>query len=340
MPLSQLTADRIEALTAVFEKLFGGQPQSFALLTGGYSSSSNYRFDMHSKAYALRVMGFDQPIADREQQIRCMQIASTAGITPKVHYADPQHGFVIMDFVSQKPLKESTDWPETVAELLKKLHSLNGAFEPPYQSLFVYMQDLQKRLHSFSLSPILLDYLKNIEITQRLLSKHHTQTSCHNDLNTNNVLFDGNHVYFIDWEAAGLEDPYFDLAMVCTQMMDESPEACLTEQDRFLNCYFGKTPTIYQKAKLMLMKQIAFCWPAIHFLEFAGNAGLDLSQDATITQGPSLRTWGAGYISGKHPLQSPTDFLLYAGALVQESTKQINSAEFHNARALLNSTAV
>jgi thiamine kinase-like enzyme len=39
---------------------------------------------------------------------------------------------------------------------------------------------------------------------------------CHNDLNPQNIFF-SNDVKFIDWEYAGVNDRYFDLACVCVE---------------------------------------------------------------------------------------------------------------------------
>lgn len=68
----------------------------------------------------------------------------------------------------------------------------------------------------------------------------------------------------IDWEAAGLEDPFFDLAMVCNEF------AC-NDADRahFIGQDFGRELTAIETSKLDGMRQIAYCYLALHFLEHA-----------------------------------------------------------------------
>ena len=86
--------------------------------------------------------------------------------------------------------------------------------------------------------------------------------SSHNDLfKPDNMLFDGQHVWVIDWEAAFLNDRYADLAAIANQIVaDEDEElAYLTE-------YFGRPPDEYQGARFYVMQQIAHVFYTMAFL--------------------------------------------------------------------------
>jgi hypothetical protein len=56
-----------------------------------------------------------------------MELASQAGIAPRLHYADAQAGVAIMEYVSEQPLQEYPGGPpmlaRDVAALLAKLHA-------------------------------------------------------------------------------------------------------------------------------------------------------------------------------------------------------------------------
>ena len=56
---------------------------------------------------------------------------------------------------------------------------------------------------------------------------------CHNDLNLSNIIYAEN-IYFIDWDYAGLNHPYFDIATVLNAL-DLSQD----EEKYFLNSYTG-----------------------------------------------------------------------------------------------------
>jgi len=64
--------------------------------------------------------------------------------------------------------------------------------------------------------------------------------SSHNDLKPENVLFDGERVWLVDWEAAFLNDRYHDLAMVANFVVNNSEE-----EEAYLGTYFWKAPSEY-----------------------------------------------------------------------------------------------
>ena len=57
---------------------------------------------------------------------------------------------------------------------------------------------------------------------------------CHNDLQLQNLIFDGDRLWVIDWEYAGMGNPYFDLGGFSV-----NAELDADEQDALLTAYFG-----------------------------------------------------------------------------------------------------
>jgi len=85
--------------------------------------------------------------------------------------------------------------------------------------------------------------------------------SCHCDLKPENILFDGDRVWLVDWEAAHVNDRYFDLAIVANFVV--SSEA---EERAYLEAYFGRPADEYQLARLFLMRQVLHMMYAAFFL--------------------------------------------------------------------------
>src|SRR5439155_4270629 len=109
--------------------------------------------------------------------------------------------------------------------------------------------------------------------TEELLSRYHQLAAvysrlpaelapAHNDLfKPDNMLFDGNRLWLVDWEAAFQNDRYADLAVVANMIAtDEPTEKILLKE------YFGEAPNEYQSARFYLMKQLAHMFYAIAFL--------------------------------------------------------------------------
>jgi hypothetical protein len=264
-------------------------------------------------------MDFIDDLSNRQNQIICLKKAATLGLGPRCLYDDAEDGILITEYItSQKIIKSRARFSE-IATLLKLLHQTRD-FPPPHQALFPYIGALANRLRSTPLSLYLKDYLDNIDIIKAQLTPYLELTSCHNDLNFSNLLFDGQRTYFIDWEAAGLEDPFFDLAMVCNEFTCHD-----TERTYFIEQYFGRNLTSLETFKLHGMRQIAYCYLALHFLEHALNAGLSLSEDYPINTIPTVEAWVEGFENGQYQLESAVDFLFYAFTKIKASNALLKS---------------
>lgn len=328
--LTIVEESRRDAVMAAINCLSPTLPlNEITLLQGGYSSSQTYKIIINNKPYVLRVMRLDHTLSDRQQQIKCLQEGADLGIAPYCHYATAEADIIIMDYIAPTPLRFTKDNVGDFAVIIQTLHQA-PLFGPTHLRLFDYLQDLEKQLSVYSLSNILINYFSQINNIQNILDQHQELASCHNDINANNILFNGQKMYLIDWEAAGAGDPYFDLATVCQQLLADD-----VLEKHFLRQYFETQPTAYQMAKLYLMKQISCYFYALHFLLFAAQADIPLSDDALIATAPTLLEWRTNYALGKYGLTTPYDFLLFAMTQVKLSLTQMNNLTFEQAKIIL-----
>jgi len=305
----------------------GREPQEIGLLNGG-SPSKTYRFLIEDKIYVARLMDLEELAISRQNQVQCLQAAAQLDVAPKCYYADAEAGIVIMEYIENKSIDVTKEWLCEVADLLRKLHTYNN-FPPPHQPLFSYINGLVKSLRALPLNSLLIDYFKNFDEIVSILSPHLIMSPCHNDLNCKNVLFNGK-TYFIDWEAAGMEDPFFDVATICNEFIFNEPQ-----EHYFLQQYFGREPNLKEQAKILLMKQVSYCYLAIHYLQHAVNGGLTLVDEKIMDKMPTAREWSLGYKSGKYQQINPDDFLLYALVQIKESLAQMATKQFNEAKAVL-----
>ena len=86
--------------------------------------------------------------------------------------------------------------------------------------------------------------------------------SSHNDMfKPDNILFDGERVWLVDWEAAFFNDRYVDLAAAANLVV--TTEA---EELEFLETYLGRAPQEYEQARLFLMRQLTRMFYTMAFL--------------------------------------------------------------------------
>ncbi len=142
---------------------------------------------------------------DREWEWIVQQLVYKEGITAKPIFFDREEGMMVSSYLEGIHLQKMNEKHlRQVAKTLQKLHTLSIQSSP-----IELMTDIQ---------PI-ADYPKEYVL-------------CHNDLNPKNIIF-AKDVYLIDWEYAGINDRYFDLASVCIEFgLDEEMHRV------FLEAYF------------------------------------------------------------------------------------------------------
>jgi thiamine kinase-like enzyme len=103
--------------------------------------------------------------------------------------------------------------------------------------------------------------------------------SSHNDVfRPDNILFDGQRVWLVDWEAAFLNDRYADLAGMANQVVNHDEAEMI-----YLQEYFGAAPDRYQLARFHLMQQIAHLFHTMAFL-FQGSLGEPIDWSGTLPE--------------------------------------------------------
>lgn len=317
-----IPSDRLPGVMRAIECIWPGTVLEKVAVCSSGSNSIILKLTLDNNTYILRVMDFIDDLSGRQNQIICLKKAAELGLGPGCLYENAEDGVLITEFIASQQIIKTKTWFSEIANSLKLLHQ-DQTFPLPHQPLFPYMDVLAGRLRDEKLSSYLNHYLDKIDEIKVRLTPHLELTSCHNDLNFSNLLFNGERTYLIDWEAAGLEDPFFDLAMVCNEF------AC-NDADRayFIGQYFGRELTVLETSKLNGMRQIAYCYLALHFLEHALSSGLSLSKDYLIETVPTVSDWINGFDKGEYQLSSAADFLLYALTKIKESNLQIESCEF------------
>jgi len=177
----------------------------------GYSNQS-YLLITDTQHYIVRK--FSPSDIDRVQEYQIQARAHQAGIAPKPIALDTKRGIMLSKFVQGSHKKVLTAQQlAQLAETLTILHSL------PYSGTQVPYRVDSSGIQCFAYDPVL----------------------CHNDLNPQNILWD-THPILIDWEYAGLNDRYFDLAAVIAEFTLSA-----TDANRLLQHYFTPERSWHQE---------------------------------------------------------------------------------------------
>jgi len=181
----------------------GKQIDTCILLENQGYCNENYLVEANGLKYIVRKLLRDD--IDRAFEWKVQHLAYAQGITAEPLVFDEENGFMVFAFLEgEHKTKLEVNELKRLAQTLRKLHSITIDAKPI---------ELQTDTSSID------NYPKEYVL-------------CHNDLNPQNIFF-SDELKFIDWEYAGVNDRYFDLACVCVEFGLDSEI-----QGVFLEAYF------------------------------------------------------------------------------------------------------
>ena len=181
------------------------KPRLLRELTGGHSNRT-YLIDMDGQLCALRRgsaratdMGIDRV---REQGI--LELASAAGLAPRVVYCAPEHDVLISDYIEGRhlapPEGDDAEYFSRLLATLNAVHKLGTdlvAFDY-YQHAEHYWRLLLERQATISDEL----YRQRETLLPTLLRVSGATTLCHHDPTPANLVATPGKLYFLDWEYA------------------------------------------------------------------------------------------------------------------------------------------
>ncbi|HJQ56704.1 MAG TPA: phosphotransferase [Vineibacter sp.] len=271
-PFAALSAVQRDATRAALTAAFGSAPiEAVASLKGGISGASIFRFEVAGRPYVVRVEGTPSPLRNPNQYV-CLRQAADAGLAPRLHHVDEAGRVAVMDFVEQRPLRTYPGGRRALAHALGGLLArLQAAPLFPY---FVDYPDIVARLFNHVrrtglFAPGLLDV--HAERLAHLAKACAWQSvrwvSSHNDPVPQNILFDGDRLWLIDWESAYRSDPLVDVAIVLDGVA-RSPEL----ETEVLRAWLGRPPDDAVRARLALIRGLTRLYYAGVFLSASAAA--------------------------------------------------------------------
>jgi thiamine kinase-like enzyme len=205
------------------ERLWPGQEVDVEPLGGGITNH-NFKVTIAGETLVLRIGGKDTELLgiDRDHEHEAALLAARLGIGPEVVRFDD--GCLVTRFVEGAVGDPD---PAAVGPLLHRLHS-----SPPLASRFdafrvVEVYAATAAAHGVAVPAAYADardVARRIEDTRAGVAP----VPCHNDLLALNFIRDAGRTWIVDWEYAGMGDPYFDLAnFAVNNELDEAGERAL-----------------------------------------------------------------------------------------------------------------
>ncbi len=231
--------------------------KNVAPIEGGMTNKS-FSFTFRGARYIYREPGKNTlGCIDREREKFALKIANGLGIDNSYFFQDELGGWKIshyiettdtFDFKNQKHL-------EKLCEHLHTLHR-SGIKCGSQFDFFVEADKIIERIRlidPWTVSDImqLRDTVK--VIWEKVKSDEWPVQLSHNDIYTDNILISGDEFYLIDWEYAGDTDIGYDLSKLFAVEGGD-----LQDVDKYLSCYYGRTPTTEEKQHIIACAAINY----------------------------------------------------------------------------------
>jgi len=207
------------------EDLWPGEETKVEPLGGGITNH-NFKVAVGGETLVLRVGGKDTELLgiDRGHEHEAALLAAQLGIGPEVvRFAD---GCLVTRFVEGRVGDPN---PHEAGRLLRRLHggpALTARFDV-FRVVETYAAIARER--GVTVPP---EYDGLLDVGHRIeaVRSGTPLVPCHNDLLAANFIDDGGRTWIVDWEYAGMGDPYFDLAnFTVNNELDANGERALLE---------------------------------------------------------------------------------------------------------------
>src|SRR6266516_580921 len=209
------------------ERVWPGQRVAIEPLGGGITNR-NFKVEADGREFVLRIGGKDTELLgiDRSAEYAASSIAADLGLGPEVvTFVEPE-GYLVTRYVEGVVGKVEVD---RVGAALRRLHG-GPAFPGRFDS-FRVVEDYRTIAHERG-----VDVPPEYEAAKELADRVERRRSgapllpCHNDLLNANFITDGDHLWLVDWEYSGMDDPFFYLGKFAVnhELTEEAEHALLS----------------------------------------------------------------------------------------------------------------
>jgi thiamine kinase-like enzyme len=254
----ELRDDLIRALSRVPD--LAGLRLTLTPLSGGITNRNFLVVaDGTADRWVLRLAGNDTHLLgiSREVELAATVAAAGVGVGPEVTAFIRPEGYLVTRFIEGSPVSdEAVHRPETirrVADSIRRVHE-----GPAIPGLFIPLR-IVEAYRALALArgvsiPVEYDLSRAIgrRIELALLADPPELRPCHNDLLNANFIDDGSRIRIVDWEYAGMGDPFFDLGNFSIN------HGLTADEDRILLEAYDSGPARPGRlARLLLMRVVS-----------------------------------------------------------------------------------
>ena len=242
-------------------------------LEGGMSNYT-YVVETRGKRYTYRVPGkYAEKFVDRVEEWDNIQEVNKLSLNNATSYVEVISGEKLAEYVEGTILSETdvVSYNEISVKALKTIHNSNLRFKD--YNAFGRLADYERYCREMGFT----HPKEYIELRGKLdqMRQAHAEVPlvpCHCDYQPTNLVVSGDKLYVLDWEFAGMNDPFYDIACYGNAGFDKALS--------LLEAYVGHKPTSQELRRLYYHRAFQ-CLQWYNVAIFKDRVGLsrDLNMD-------------------------------------------------------------
>jgi aminoglycoside phosphotransferase (APT) family kinase protein len=267
-----------------------GPTTTITRIAAGLSGAGVYRVAAAGQLFVLKIAAEDEALADWSRKLHIQQLAANAGLAPAIVHVEEAQRAVVSVLVVDRSFPAFYGDPRTreaaLAQLgrtLRRIHDLPLPPEAGSRDPREFLATIWSGPLSNVALPAFVDEAIRRLLAEAVPARERPLVLSHNDVNPTNLVYDGENLFLLDWEAAGPNDPFYDLAAISVFLrMDEG--TC----QRLLALYDGE-PLVTLPARFVYSRRLVAALCGALFLNLAhqnGHAGA--TGEETLDSTPSL----------------------------------------------------
>jgi aminoglycoside phosphotransferase (APT) family kinase protein len=259
-------------------------------VSAGLSGAGVYRVESGGEAFALKVAAEDHPLSDWRARVRVQQQAAAAGLSPRIVHVDEERRAVLSAFVVDRVFPAFYGNPGTrdaalalLAATMRRVHALplppDAAWREPRDFLAQVWSAVSL---DYPLPSFVADAVQRV-LDESPPDREHALVLSHNDANPSNLVYDGENLLLLDWDTAGPNDAYYDLAVLAVflRMDDETCRRMIAAHDEAV---VDALPALF-----VYYRRLAAALLAAMFMRLARQSGhAGATESDTLDSTPSL----------------------------------------------------
>jgi aminoglycoside phosphotransferase (APT) family kinase protein len=298
-----------------------GPSTTITRIAAGLSGAGVYRVEAAEQTFVLKISGEDEALAGWRCKLHIQQLAANAGLSPRIIHMDEARRAVLSAFVGDRSFPAFYGDPRTreaaIAQLGQTVRRVHELALPPEADARDAREFLATTwsgpLANFALPAFVADMVRRV-LTEEMPTRERALVLSHNDINPTNLIYDGENLLLLDWETAGPNDPFYDLAAISVFLrMDE--RTC----QKLLAAYDGE-PVARLPAQFVYSRRLAATLCGAVFLDLARQSGhAGASGGETLSSTPSLGDFYQRMRAGSLSLATAEGQWWFGLALMRES---------------------